>query len=87
MGVPDDITFGQCTNGISRYWHFLLVPVTTLCWATLFTPIPRDIPVMAFHGVLGYTVNLCLTLAGSTIDLNNFVSATVISLSAGIVSR
>ena len=42
---------------------------------------------MALHGCLAYGVNYALALAGTDGNLNNFASATVVALSAGIVSR
>ena len=77
----------QCTHGVDERWYFLFVPLACIAWAIIFTPYPRDVAPMAFHGLLGFCVNYSLSASGSTKDLNYFVSASVISLSAGIYSR
>lgn len=87
MGDAAATEFTQCTNGVDEYSYIALVPMTALAWTFLFTPNPRDLLGMAFHGILGYCVNYGLGRAGSTSELNYFISASVISLSAGISSR
>lgn len=42
---------------------------------------------MMMHGVLAYSINFALAKAGCNSELNNFVSASAVSLSAGILSR
>ena len=83
-----EVEFGVCSNSISDYWQFLLVPLSTISWAILFTPLPREIPAMAFHGTLGYCVSYGLNYAGGVpANLIMFLSASSISFSAGIFSR
>lgn len=83
-----EVEFGVCSNGISEYWQFLLVPLSTISWAILFTPNPRELPAMAFHGTLGYCVSYGLHhVGGVPANLIMFLSASSISLSAGIFSR
>ena len=80
--------FGVCTNGISEYWQILLVPMTTISWAFLFTPLPQDLPAMAFHGLLGYCTSKGLsTIGGMPANMTMFLSAASISFSAGVFSR
>lgn len=42
---------------------------------------------MALHGCLAYGVNYGLSQAGADENVNNFVSACLITLSSGVVSR
>jgi len=79
--------FSTCNNGINELWYILIVPVTALSWSGSFTPSYDDLPLMCFHGVLGYGVNYGLSKAHLSNELNNFVSALVISTSAGLFSR
>ena len=87
MGDGEATQFTKCTSGVDVYSYIVLVPIGALSWSFLFTPNPRDLPGMAFHGVLAYCVNFGLGKAGSSSELNYFVSASVVSLSAGIFSR
>jgi uncharacterized membrane protein YjjB (DUF3815 family) len=79
--------FSQCSHGVDKRWYFLFVPLACLSWAVMFTPYHRDLPGMTFHGLLGFCANYGLSALGLSSDLNFFVSASVISLSAGICSR
>jgi uncharacterized membrane protein YjjB (DUF3815 family) len=79
--------FTQCTHGMDKRWYFLFVPLACLSWAVIFKPYHRDLPGMTFHGILGFAANYGLTAMGASMDLNYFVSASLISLSAGIYSR
>jgi len=79
--------FTPCTNGIDEFWYILFVPAAALSWSGLFYPNRTDLPLMAFHGILGYGVNYSLTKAGVSAEVNNFIAASSISLSAGIISR
>jgi uncharacterized membrane protein YjjB (DUF3815 family) len=79
--------FAYCSNGIDARWYFLFVPLSCLSWAVIFTPYHRDLAGMAFHGLLGFCVNYGLNSLATSKELNYFVSASAISLSAGIYSR
>jgi len=84
--VGDEV-YMQCSNGINELWFILIVPITALSWSGSFTPQYQDLPLMCFHGCLGYAVNYGLSRTHTSGNLNNFVSALVISTSAGLVSR
>jgi uncharacterized membrane protein YjjP (DUF1212 family) len=85
--APITTEFAACTHGIEEYWYIVFVPLTALSWSGLFTPSPSDLIPMALHGTLAFAVNYSLTNVGVDEELNTFVSASVVSLSAGIVSR
>jgi uncharacterized membrane protein YjjB (DUF3815 family) len=77
----------RCNSGIDDLWYILFVPITALAWSVSFTPQYRELPLMCFHGVIAYAVNYAMSLLDVSIDLNNFVSALVVSTLAGVVSR
>jgi uncharacterized membrane protein YjjB (DUF3815 family) len=87
LGDGSSQEFTQCNHGVDQRWYFLFVPLACLSWAIIFTPCHRDLPGMTFHGILGFATNYVLNAMGASMDLNYFVSATLISLSAGICSR
>ncbi|CAB9498910.1 Pheromone-regulated membrane protein 10 [Seminavis robusta] len=87
MGDPENIKFEACTHGIDQLWYLLFVPLAALSWSGLFNPLPRDLLPMALHGVLAYGTNYGLSKVGASNELNNFVSASLVSFSAGLVSR
>jgi uncharacterized membrane protein YjjP (DUF1212 family) len=78
---------GNCDQGINHMWYIVFVPASSIAWATLFNPKYKDLPAMAFHGALGFVVNYGLTETDATPNLTLFVSASVLSFSAGIISR
>lgn len=79
--------FPPCSNGINQLWYLFFVPAAALSWSGLFTPKYRQLPWMAYHGCLAYAVNWGLARAGANENLNNFVSASAITFSAGLISR
>lgn len=79
--------FSPCTQGIDELWYLFLVPAAAVSWSGLFTPRHSQLAWMAFHGCLAYAVNYALTQSGADNDVNNFVSAAVVTFSAGLVSR
>jgi len=83
----ESLEFTVCTNGINDLWFLLLVPAAAVSWSGLFAPHYSDLLPMAYHGVLGYAISYGLTQLKVSSSLNNFVSASAISLSAGIISR
>ena len=87
MKVEPTSSFSACANGINEYWYILLVPLSAASWSILFTPKYKNVFAMAFHGTLAFVVNFALSRAGAQADLNNFVSAAVVTFSAGIFSR
>lgn len=89
MNSADDINteWGACTNGISKYWYFLFVPLASLSWSGLFTPNYDQLLPMCFHGTLAYVVTFGLSYFGATVSVNNFVSAASITFSAALFSR
>jgi len=87
MGDAANTEFLQCNNGIDQLWYILFVPLAAISWSGLFNPTPRDLIPMAFHGVLAYGINFGLSQLGAANDLNNFVSASAVTLSAGMLSR
>lgn len=78
----------DCSHEISEWWYLLLVPVAAISWSGLFNPRFEDLPVMGFHGVLGFAVSWAISRTSvSAGSLNNFIAALAVSLSAGIISR
>jgi hypothetical protein len=77
----------HCNDGIDELWYLLWGPLTALSWSGLFTPAYRDLPLMAWHGILAYGINFALNKAGAETNVNNFASSLIVSLSAGIWSR
>ena len=69
----------QATNPISSVYFPLLLPISAVAWSGLFRPLPQDLPIMAFHGILAFVV----TFLGAPI----FVAAMAVTFSAGIFSR
>lgn len=80
-------SFPSCSNGIQEYWYIPLVPLAATSWSILFTPKYKSILPMAFHGTLAFGVNFGLSKVGVAGDVNNFVSAAIVTFSAGIFSR
>ena len=58
-----------------------------VAWSGLFNPNYFDLPIMAAHGVLGYLVSWQFNKDASNLQVNNFLAAMVVTLSAGIISR
>ena len=87
MDKEGDSSFLPCSNGINEYWYLLFVPLAALSWSGLFTPTYRQLPWMCYHGCLAFGVNYALVKAGANDHVNNFVSASAITFSAGLVSR
>jgi uncharacterized membrane protein YjjB (DUF3815 family) len=83
---PIEITT-PCTNGVNELWYILFVPLAAISWSGLFMPEYRDIPVMGMHGVLAYAVSYGIAKANLDDNLNNFLAALSVTLSAGIISR
>jgi len=88
---PAGAVFPECLpwpdHGINPYWYFLFVPLAALSWSGLFEPDYVDLPMMAFHGVLGYTVSWAIAQGSLSSNFNNFMAALIVTFSAGIVSR
>ena len=78
----------ECSNAVNQYWLFLIVPLGALAWSGGFNPDYNELPMMAFHGILVFTVNWALEQQGQIDSKSSlFVSAMSVSLSAGLVSR
>lgn len=78
----------DCSHEISEWWYLLFVPVAAISWSGLFNPRFEDLPVMGFHGALGFAVSWAISRTSvSAGSLNNFIAALAVSLSAGIISR
>ena len=86
VGEPEDDGYLTCDKGISRKWYFFFVPLAAVSWSGLFNPYKMDIPMMALHGILGYLVSWQFS-AGPFSNLNNFLAATSVTFSAGLLSR
>lgn len=84
---PTDAEYSECTNGIDEWWYFLFVPLAAFSWSGLFDPDYIDLPIMCFHGILGYTVSWAVARASLSSNFNNFIAAMTVTFSAGIVSR
>jgi uncharacterized membrane protein YjjP (DUF1212 family) len=87
MGDSRDAEFLQCSHGINELYYLLFVPLAAVSWSGLFMPNYRDLPLMAFHGILAYVVNWSMARASLNEDFNNFVASASVTLSAGIISR
>jgi len=66
-------------NGLDKRWFPLILPFLTTAWSTLFWPNRQDLPLMALHGILAYTLNL--------LGMPNFFAAMCVTFSAGLISR
>lgn len=75
---PDETKFDQCQNGVSEWWYFLFVPVAALSWSGLFNPNYRDLPIMAWHGILAVGISQGLAKADVNPNINNFISSLVV---------
>jgi uncharacterized membrane protein YjjB (DUF3815 family) len=87
LGDSDQPAYGACTVGINRLWYILLVPLASLSWSGIFNPSYWDLIPMCFHGSLAYGVNFGLSATNLHGNVNNFVSAAVLTFSAGLFSR
>lgn len=85
VGIDDK--WNTCENPIDKKWHFLLVPITSLSWAILFTPPYQDLPLMTFHGMLGYVVYWAVERSSAKTGLATFVAAACATSAASLVSR
>ena len=86
-GDEERLTYLECENGIDPYWYILFVPLAALSWSGLFTPSYGTLIPMCLFGCLGFGSNYALALTGVSEDINNFVSAAIVTFSAGLVSR
>jgi uncharacterized membrane protein YjjP (DUF1212 family) len=88
LNVDDDAeSFEICSAGIDPLWYILLVPAASLSWSALFNPNYRDLLPMAFHGSLAFVINYWLEKGGVNGNVNLFCAATVVTFSAGAISR
>jgi Uncharacterized conserved protein len=89
MGDREEQDLFQCSKPISQWWYLLLVPVTSLSWSVLFTPLYRDLPLMTFHGILSFVVYWAITqIPDENMDgIAIFVAALTVTASAGFISR
>ena len=89
LGEQESTDLFMCTEPISEYWFFFLLPLTALSWAVNFTPNPKDLILMVSHGILSYVVYWAITSIPDR-KLENvaiFVAAMTVTFSAGFVSR
>ena len=84
---PQNPRFRECTHGIDEKWYFLFVPLAALSWSGLFCPHVKNFLSMTLHGVLAYTIVYILTKYNVSYSSVLFASASLVSLSAGILSR
>lgn len=87
MGRHEDDDLLTCTDPISHQWFFLLLPISSLSWSVLFTPLYKDLPLMTFHGILSYLVYYAFTSIPNMEHVGIFVAASAVTASAGIISR
>lgn len=83
----DTDSAGACDAAIDKFWYILLVPASSFAWSALFNPNYRDLLPMAFHGSLAFAINYILEEGGVTANVNLFCAATVVTFSAGVISR
>lgn len=77
-----DIVYADIINsvhGISHKWFPLILPFAATAWSGLFRPSYEDLPLMACHGMLAFSLNY----AGAPM----FLAAMCVTFSAGIISR
>ena len=88
LGDVDIDSFFLCSAPIDKSWYFLLVPLTSLSWSVLFTPLYKDLPLMTMHGILSYVVYWAISqIPGNNDVLGTFIAAMTVTASAGFVSR
>lgn len=89
MGKTEEQDLFQCSKPISQWWYLLLVPLTSLSWSVLFTPLYRDLPLMTFHGILSFVVYWAINqIPEKNMDgIAIFVAALTVTASAGFISR
>jgi uncharacterized membrane protein YjjB (DUF3815 family) len=87
-GVQElDVEAFKCKQPIDETWYFLLLPISTFCWAYSFMPRNSDIFTMALHGILSFSVYYGIERVTNEATLATFVAALCVTFSAGIVSR
>ena len=78
-----------CEHAIDERWYLVFVPLAAISWSGLFRPSQTmDLLLMGLHGVLGFAVSWAISRSNSMPgNLNNFMAAMSVTLSAGFVSR
>jgi hypothetical protein len=79
--VPTDMSYMLKESGAAisqKLWPFML-PFAATAWSGLFRPSNRDLPLMAFHGILAFTLNW--------LGAPMFPAAMCVTFSAGVISR
>ena len=69
----------ESVHKVPEYLFPLLLPFSAVAWSGLFRPSYADLPCMAFHGMLAFS----LTMVGAPL----FVAALCVTFSSGIFSR
>ena len=69
----------ESVHKVPEHLFPLLLPFSAVAWSGLFRPNYIDLPCMAFHGILAFS----LTMVGAPL----FVAALCVTFSAGIFSR
>jgi len=88
MGKPSTDDYLTCDKPIDQLWYLLLVPLASLGWSGLFNPMYKDLLLMTMHGVLAYVASWAMEQSSNEFEsFNLFVSAALVTLSAGLVSR
>ena len=79
--LPTDMSYMLEGSGAAvsqRIWP-LMLPFVATAWSGLFRPANRDLPLMAFHGILAFTLNW--------LGAPMFLAAMSVTFSAGVISR
>ena len=80
LDLPKDVSvFLLSTHGIRKVWYLLLLPLASIGWSGLFRPSYVDLPLMMFHGMLAFTLNM--------FGVPSFAAAMCVTFSAGMLSR
>lgn len=87
MGKPETDEHLQCNNGIEKWWFFIMVPITAFAWSGMFNPNYQDLPLMAYHGCLAYSISWACASTDMNSDFSLFLAAMSVTLSAGLISR
>lgn len=86
LDFNEENNYNICSNSINKNFYFLLVPATTFAWSVLFLPDYSDVPLMAFHGTLAYTIYWAVAEYVGNSAAANFIAAMATTSSAGITS-
>ncbi|KAJ2725125.1 pheromone-regulated protein prm10 [Coemansia sp. Benny D115] len=77
---------GNCTQGLSKYWWFLFLPVLSLAFNISISAHWRQWPTMLFAGCLAYTVSYFSAFSDAVAPLAPAIAAFAMGLYANIMA-